>query len=284
VFASAHDELFPDLVRGTRDRIAYTAEDGSRWNIWTMMVTGTSRTPLTTQTPSNQIQPSWSHDATTLAYASNAAQPLLTTAWEIYTVTAAGTTAMKLTSQTPSWAIAPSCSPVSDDILFVSGSKDAAGLAADGGSAIWRWHNGAATMLKDGLGRDGDASPALTGLLTVLGLPAGAGISRPVWSPDGTKIAYAAEDSGQIDIFVMHSDGTDAKTLEAYVTEVGVSNPSITTTADEFCPYWLEDGSGIVYAKEGSPGNFQLHKVTFATGVITDLTGTGSNVSPASKR
>jgi hypothetical protein len=89
---------------------------------------------------------------------------------------------------------------------------------------------------------------------------------------------------GQIDIFVMHSDGSDAKTLEEYVAEVGVPNLNITTTADEFCPYWLEDGSGIVYAKEDSPGSFQLHKVTFATGVITDLTGIGSNVSPASKR
>lgn len=287
VFHTADDELFPDLVRGTRDRIAYAAEDGTRWNIWTMTVTGGSRTPLSTQTPSNQIQPSWSHDATTLAYASNAAPTPSPTTWEIWTMTAAGTSAAALTSQALSWAIAPSCSPVSDDILFVSGSKNTAGLVADGGSAIWRWHNGAApVLLKDGPGRDGDASPALAGLLPSLGLPIGAGISRPVWSPDGAKIAYAAEvaPAGQIDIFVMHSDGSDAKTLGAYVAEVGVSNSSITTTADEFCPYWLEDGSGIVYAKEDGLGSFQLYKVTFATGVITDLTEIGSNMSPASKR
>ncbi len=287
VFASAYDELFPDLVRGARDRIAYAAEDGLRWNIWTMTVTGTSRTPLTTQTLSNQVQPSWSLDASTLAYASNAAQTPSLTTWEIYTVTAAGTGAEKLTTQSPSWAIAPSCSPVSDDILFVSDSDDDSGTA-DGGSAIWKWHDGHAAILKDGLGRDGDASPAIAGLLLPLGLPTGAGISRPVWSPDGTKIAYAAEASlgGQIDIFVMHSDGSDAKTLEAYVAEVGVPNSDITTTDDEFCPYWLEDGSGIVYAKEDGLGNFQLYKVTFATGTITDpaLTELGSNTSPASKR
>jgi len=290
VFASARDELFPDLVRAARDRIAYAAEDGTRWNIWTMTVTGTSRTPLTTQTASSQIQPSWSHDASTLAYASNAAATPSPTTWEIYTVTAAGTGAAKLTSQSPSWAIAPSYSPVSDDILFVSGSQDDTGTAADGGSAIWLWDasEDEAVLLKDGPGRDGDASPAIAGLLLPLGLPTGAGISRPVWSPDGTKIVYAAEASlgGQIDIFVMHSDGSDAKTLEAYVAEVGVPNSDITTTDDEFCPYWLEDGSGIVYAKEDGLGNFQLYKVTFATGTITDpaLTELGSNVSPASKR
>ena len=290
VLITVDDELFPDLVRGTRDRIAYAAEAGfgSSWNIWTMTVAGGSRVQLTTQTASNQIQPSWSHDAATIAYASNAAQTPSSTTWEIYTMTAAGTGATKLTSQTPSWAIAPSCSPVSEDILFVSGSKNAGGAAADGGSAIWLWDASAhtAVLLKDGPGRDGDASPALTGLGTGLNLPAGAGISRPVWSPDGTKIAYAAEATagGQIDIFVMDADGSHAKTLEEYVADLGHTNPDITTSANEFCPYWLEDGSGIVYAKVDGSGNFQLEKVTFSTGVITDLTAAGDNILPAAKR
>ncbi len=290
VLITPDDELFPDLVRGTRDRIAYAAEDGtsSSWNIWTMNVAGGSRTQLTSQTASNQIQPSWSMDASTIAYASNAAQTPSSTTWEIYTMTAAGADPVKLTSQTPSWAIAPSYSPVNDDILFVSNSDDAGGTA-DGGSAIWLWDASAdeAVLLEDGAGRDGDAAPAITGLGTDPDLPAGAGISRPVWSPDGTKIAYAAEVSpgGQIDIFVMDADGSsDAQTLEEYVDDLGVLNTNITTTADEFCPYWLEDGSGIIYAKEDGSGDFQLHKVTFSTGAITDLTAAGDNISPTAKR
>jgi Tol biopolymer transport system component len=207
--------------------------------------------------------------------------------WELYKMTGAG--AVKLTTQTPSWAIAPACSPVDDSILFVSNSG-----CVPGDSAIWLWAAGDATpdILKHVSGWHlGDASPASALVLVVgapdLYLPLGAGISRPVWSPNGTKIAYAAglTAGGQIDIYVMDADGTNELTLEAYVhDEFGVSNSDITTTADEFCPYWLEDGSGIVYAKEDSPGDFQLYKVTFVTGFITPLTGTGSNVSPASKR
>ena len=202
-------------------------------------------------------------------------------------MTAAGLDPTQLTSQSPSCAIAPSCSPVSDDILFVSDSDDAGGTA-DGGSAIWLWDASIddAVILKDGAGRDGDASPAIAGLGVDPLLPAGAGISRPVWSPDGTKIAYAAEVSagGQIDIFVMDADGSDAQTLEEYVDDLGVLNTDITTADDEFCPYWLEDGSGIAYAKEDGSGEYQLHKVTFATGAISDLTAAGENVSPTGKR
>ncbi len=287
VLITGDDEMFPDLVRGTRDRIAYAAEDGTSWNIWTMNVEGGSRAPLTTQTASNQIQPSWSVDASTIAYASNAAQTPSSTTWEIYTMTSAGLDPTQLTSQSPSYAIAPSCSPVSGDILFVSDSNDAGGTA-DGGTAIWLWDASIddAVILKDGAGRDGDASPAIVGLGVDPLVPAGAGISRPVWSPDGTKIAYAAEVSagGQIDIFVMDADGSNAQTLEEYVDDLGVLNTDITTADDEFCPYWLEDGSGVAYAKEDGSGGYQLHKVTFATGAISDLTAAGENVSPTGTR
>lgn len=278
---TADDELFPDLLRGTRDKIAYAAEDGLSWNIHTMTVTGGSLNQLTVQTLSNQIQPSWSSDGSTIVYASNALDGTSDESWELYTMTANGGTQTKLTTQTPSWAIAPAFSPVNDDIVFVSNKT------ATGGSSLWLWEDGlgAATELYDSDGRNGDASPAVTIASTVLNLPAGAGISKPAWSPDGTKIAFSRErtTTGEIDIYVIGADGLGAESLEDYVDGLGVLNTSITTDDDEFCPYWLEDGSGICYVKADGAGDYQIYKVTFATGVITKLTETGNNVSPTSK-
>jgi len=292
---TAEDELFPDLLRGTRDKIAYAAEDGESWNIWTMTVTGGSLNQLTAQTPSNQIQPSWSSDGSTIAYASNAEGGTSTTSWELFTMTALGGFQAKLTTQTPSWAIAPAYSPVNDDVLFVSNKT------ATGGSSIWLWDDSAsaAAELYDGPKHDGDAAPTVTIASTILKLPASAGISKPAWSPDGTMIAFSRERDtveGEIDIYIMDADGEDPRdgvgdpiSLEEYVDWLGVLNTSITTDDDEFCPYWLEDESGICYVvkpDDDASENYQIHKLTFATGVVTELTatGTGNNVSPASKR
>ena len=284
VYNSAFDELFPELVRGTRDKIAYAAENGADWNIWSMTVAGGGRTQLTNGIGSNQIQPSWSHDAGTIVYASNGTvQTPSTISWEIFTMTATGSTPTQKTTQTPSWAIAPVFSPVNNDFLFVS-NKD-----ATGGSTIWKWEDALATAteLVDGPGRDGDVSPALAGLGAGLDLPAGAGVSQPVWSPDGTKIAFASERTagGIVDIKIANSDdGSGVETLEEYVDGLGSTNPDITTDDDEFAPFWLEDNSGIVFARDDGAGGLQIYKVTFATGAVTALTGTGNNIHPAAER
>ena len=283
VLNTGDDELFPDLVRRTRDKIAFAAEDGTSWNIWTMTVAGGSQSQLTTQTPSQQIQPSWSADAGTIAYASNAAQTPSTITWEIYRMTAAGGAQAKLTSQSPSWAIAPVYSPVNDNIVFVSDKGSA------GDSSLWlREEDGTMTEIYDtGVagGRAGDPSPAITAPSFGLSMPAGAGISRPTWSPGGDWIAFARQAGADIDIYVVESDGSNAQSLEDFVdSEHDVSNSDITTTSNEFCPFWLEDGSGVAYVKEETGGDFQICKVDFATGAVTTLTAIGDNVSPASRR
>jgi len=294
VVNTTDNELFPDLVKGTRDTIAYAVEDGTSWNISKVAVTGGTVTPLTTQTGSNQIQPSWSHDGTKIAYASNAddTQTPSSTTWEIWTMNASGTNQLSLTDQTPSWAIAPIYSPVSNDLLFVS---DLNNTGTPKGTAIWKWDGTSVTQLYPSTTTHadhyGDASSGVT-VSTPLNLPAGAGISRPAWSPDGTKIAFSTDKDTAINIYVMDADGSNVKTLEAYVdAEYSVTNTDITTADDEFSPYWLEDGSGLVFARDHG-GVVNLYKVLFVAtdtdpvGTVVQLTNstTHNNTMPAAKR
>ena len=293
VHAAADDQLFPDLVRGTRDKIAYAGEDGAVWNIWTMTVAGADRTKLTTQTASKQIQPSWSYDASRIAYASNADTTPSTTTWEIWWMTAAGGTQTGLT--TTSWSLAPAYSPLNNDIAFVSGSLANGTTAATGGSALLkRSAAGVVTVIYDGPGNDGDASRVPAGLGASLSLPTGVGISKPAWSPDGTEIAFSKErtDAGIIDIYVIDASALNGSpapvSLEAYVTGLAsytgsITAGTITSGADEFSPYWLEDGSGMAFVKEVA-GAYHVYKVSFTTGLVTKLTDVGANVSPASNR
>jgi len=290
VLNTSDEELFPDLVRGTRGKIAYAAEDPSKsnWNIWTMTVEGLSNIQLTaqTQTPSNEIQPSWSYDGSKIAYAANT-QTSSTTTWEIYTMTAAGGSPTPLITQTPSWA--PAYSPVDANVLvFISKSTGGTG------TSIWKWNGSSAAQLYPTTATTdhyGDASTAgfLTTpgvLATDLNLPANAGISKPAWKPDGTKIAFSTDKAaGVINIYVMNADGTGTpETLEDYVNGLaGTSATDITTSDAEFCPYWLEDGSGLAFVKKVA-ATYYLYKVSFSTGTVTTIPSIGDNVTPAARR
>jgi len=280
------EEVFPALVPTTRNKIAYASDADGDWDIFTISLAGgpLGQNQLTEQT-SSEIQPSWSRDGTTIAYASNVADVTSPESWEIWTMTAGGLSQAKLTSQSPSWAIAPSYSTASDDLLFVSNED------ADGESSIWLWDSATETAseLFDGPGRDGDASPTgfEASLATAVGLPAVAGISKPVWNPTGTEIAFSSERGvfgTIIDIWVMDSAGENEVTLEEYVEAiVGSALSGITTDDDEFCPFWLEDDSGLVFARVETSGLYNLYKVSFDDGAVTQLTTTGDNVFPASE-
>jgi uncharacterized repeat protein (TIGR01451 family) len=77
--------------------------------------------------------------------------------------------------------------------------------------------------------------------------PAGAACDKtPVWSPDGTKIAFASGRAitpatgactGNIDIYVMNADGTNV-------------TPVVTTAGADIQPTWSPDGTQLAYSSQ----------------------------------
>jgi protocatechuate 3,4-dioxygenase beta subunit len=64
----------------------------------------------------------------------------------------------------------------------------------------------------------------------------------PVWSPDGTRVAYAARVDGNSDIYVMHADGSHVKRLT-------------TSEANDSYPSWSPDGKQLVFHSNRAGNN-----------------------------
>ncbi len=69
------------------------------------------------------------------------------------------------------------------------------------------------------------------------------------WSPDGTKIAFAAESRGYFDIFTFNVDGTN------------LTNITNTNTNIEALPNWSADGSTIAFISIDENNKQQLYLI-----------------------
>lgn len=83
----------------------------------------------------------------------------------------------------------------------------------------------------------------------------------PIWSPDGSKIAFVSYRDGNPDIFIMNSDG---------------SNPqNITKSASEdYSPAWSPDGQKIVFST--NIGNTEIYKININASNLVPLTNINS--------
>ena len=82
--------------------------------------------------------------------------------------------------------------------------------------------------------------------------------SRPVWSPDGRKIAFASNRDGMNEIYVMDADGSNAKRLTNNLTE-------------DVNPMWSPDGQKILFDTERD-GNTEIYVMDAEGGNQTRLT------------
>ena len=85
----------------------------------------------------------------------------------------------------------------------------------------------------------------------------------PVWSPDGTMIAFSTNRDGNFEIYVIDADG---------------SNPTNLTlnSGNDYEPSWSPDGNWIAFHTDRD-GDFEVYKIPSAGGVATNI----SNLSTA---
>jgi TolB protein len=87
---------------------------------------------------------------------------------------------------------------------------------------------------------DGSDVRQLTDVSGVFGLP--------VYSPDGSRIAFMSDREGTVDVWVMNADGSDPVNLTAFDD----------STLDDYHPTWSPDGTQIAFVRgrvpPGGPG------------------------------
>jgi Tol biopolymer transport system component len=84
-------------------------------------------------------------------------------------------------------------------------------------------------------------------------------ITSPVYSPDGTRVAYIQRQSGDPDLFVIGADGQRPFQL------------TIDDTADDRSPAWSRDGRWIAFASNRNGNRFLWYFVNTDTSVVVPL-------------
>ena len=253
--------------------------------IYVMRSDGIDETRLTFDTDANlasDVEPTWSPDATRLAWARIAFSATAVQPGDIWVMNADGSGQTPLTSG-PHHDTNPSWSPDGTRIAFTRrpasdpGNADVYVVNADG--------TGEARLTTD---------PAFDG--------------EPTWSPDGTRIAFASDRDGNAEIYTMAADGTDETRLtfgdaaddhpawsptgrpiafisdrdgfaQIYVTPpdhdgprrvtAGVEGPGM--PAANWAPAWSPRAGYLAYTADTDVG-FEIMRIGLRDGVPTQLT------------
>jgi len=188
---------------GANGKVVFWDDRGQpTYGIYTMNPDGTDvRKLIDIGSPSNNPSPAWSPDGSKITFSWNL---------EIHVMNADGSGVRQVTN-TGRNALQPSWSPDGTQLLYVAGG------------ALWMINT-------DGTGP--------VNLNDRYGLPFGVGY--PVWSPDGSKIAFAGFDSDYSHVYVINADGT------------GLTGLTSDSSSGDAYPDWSPDGAKIVFWKRFS--------------------------------
>jgi Tol biopolymer transport system component/imidazolonepropionase-like amidohydrolase len=203
-------------------RLAFQAYRSSTWQIWTVKPDGTDLRAVTSG-PYDDREPSWSPDGQRIAFSSDRPSTPLGAgsagSYDIWIVTLATGDVAPVTSN-PSNEFHPSWNARSGQIAFVSDRRDKPGVYAVNASAA-------------------DANAAQRLIAAADGAVAG-----PVFSPDGTSVAFSAVAGGRARLFVHRSAEREG----------GVGEARNIADADEdvfpFRPQWVSSNQ-LLYTADG---------------------------------
>jgi Tol biopolymer transport system component len=168
--------------------IAFMSNRGGNFHIYTVKQNGKDIDQLTTDPGADQF-PSWSPDGSKIAFTSTRDGNA-----EIYLMNADGSDQARLTSN-PSYDENPVFSPDGSKVAFDS-TRDAP--VSCPGSVL----AAVCVPYTEVYAMDFDGS-------NVVRLTSSPGLDRfPIFSPDGTKIAFTSSRDGNTEIYIMNADGT----------------------------------------------------------------------------
>ncbi len=266
-------------------RIAFASDRDGNYEIYVMNADGSGQTRLTNDSAIDSI-PTWSPDGTRLAFTSNRGGT-----HQVYVMNDDGSGVVNLSNGLVS-DIQPAWSPDGASIAFTR-ADDVWTMDADGGNqtrltvdlaldGLSGWSPDSGTIAFANNSNGGGAAHFDIYLMTRGGSPLGNLTdtwgyteTRPSWSPDGTRIAYAgsATATGPYDIWVMDADGSDPVKV--------VESPG-----SDYWPDWQSSPTrgSITIVQDSRPDSAQdFHWAVTGPGVSSfDLDDDTSGALPAS--
>jgi Tol biopolymer transport system component len=229
-------------------KISYSRLTNGWSEVWIMNPDGTSQIPLATE-HSQDDYAVWSPDGTKISYSygSDFNQPL-----SLALMNADGSGKQTIASFSMTYGFKQAWSPDSSKIVFSASSSTA--NPSDRGVCVINIDGSDITKIANG-----DIRPQTQSW------------QSQVWSPDGSKIVYYSKDSGNFDIWMMNTDGSNKEQLT-------------TSTGDDVEPYFSPDGRKILFESNRN-GNWDIYVIDLVSVIpaIIDINPNTLNLKSSGK-